>query len=577
MDDSTKRMILQSILSSEKIKKKYELFRNNYKLNKRLIIERIINEIDLLSKRFKDNIKLINFLESYIANHIKDFLTPRRDNDNFSKDTTFNDNSKIPENPEERFKREMEQRNNVIIQKNPQNEEIINNESDYLNEENIEEKNETNNTEMMNRNFNSNNNPNQPYNPYLSNPQMNPINQQLNPMNQQMNPINQQLNPMNQQMNPMNQQLNPMNQQMNSMNQQMNSMNQQMNPMNQQMNPMNQQMYQQQLNNRNLQSDVSSNQQGYAPNRNIRRRNEPSLTPQQPLQQPIMTPQQPMMTPQQPMMIPQQPIMSPQQPIMTPQQPMITPQQPIITPQQQTQPQEQTQDSVIKEDTLERSLIHIDSRERDFKTIKCSNPFNIQMINKITCLICVKDLIVNNLYSDPYLLVQIMESSKGVYENQLNSIIHFKLVKVESNRDSSYYKNIDPHTMIRLRDINSITFNIIRPNGKVLYNSFVDLYDIKLESKEDAKAYLENKSVISEMSDKMELINVDNLENVHLEEGDMVNLFDKGLEDNIEYKVIYLNKKDNKILLETLENRGLTNFSKLLISKYQIAITLEII
>jgi hypothetical protein len=63
MDDNTKRTILQSILSSQKIKNKYLPFRNKHKLNRRLIIERIINEIDTLAKRFKDNIKLLNFLE----------------------------------------------------------------------------------------------------------------------------------------------------------------------------------------------------------------------------------------------------------------------------------------------------------------------------------------------------------------------------------------------------------------------------------------------------------------------------------------------------------------------------------
>jgi hypothetical protein len=222
-------------------------------------------------------------------------------------------------------------------------------------------------------------------------------------------------------------------------------------------------------------------------------------------------------------------------------------------------------------------LIHIDSRERDFNKIRNCNPFSIQMNTKISCLVSVRDLVISNIYSDPYLLVQIVESNKGVYENQVNNDVHFKLVRVESSRESSYYKNISPQTMVRLRDIMSITFKILRPNGKVLYSSVKDLYDIKVETIEDAKAYIESNSIMSEMSNRMELISMENVADLNVEEGEYINLFDKLLEDGMDYKILHMNKKENKILVESVESRNGTSFSKLMINKYQMAITLEII
>ncbi len=592
MDDYTKKGILQTILSSQKIKSKYQSFRTKFKLNKRLIIERIINELEPLSKKFKDNTKLVGFLESFIVNHIKDFLIPRvKETDNYSRDTTINneqiiEDSRIEEDPTERFNREMEQRKNTSV---PSSSSSSFKPLEEDNEENMEKNNDNNNLETMNRT--NNNYTNQNYNPYLSQNNNFTMNQAMPNMNQAMPSMNQAMPSMNQAMPNMNQAMPSMNQAMPNMNQAMPNMNQAMPNMNQAM--------------------PNMNQQGYAPSKNLRRRNEqpqvnfnqnnvtqPQMGMNQSQPQMGMNQNQPtmVMNQSQPTMVmnqnqppmgmnqsqPQMGIVQSSTPISQLQNNAIQQQgfnqsQNSYTANHQESEKTTQESSIVKDESIDRSLIHIDSRERDFSEMKKSNPFNIQMNNKITCLICVKDLVINNIYSDPYLLIQIMESHKGVYENQMTNEIHFKMVKIESNRDSSYYKNIDIQTMIRLRDINTITFNVIRPNGKVLYSGMKDLYDIKVESREEAKSYLESKSILSEMTDKMELIHIESLDSINVEEGDFVTLFDKSMEDSVEFKVLHLNKKDNKILLETLDNRTGANYSKILLNKYQISITLEII
>ena len=74
MNEKDKRGVLEKILKSEKINNSYEKYKQKYKLNKKLIIERIMNELDGLWERFRDIGKLQRFLESFISNHIKDFL-----------------------------------------------------------------------------------------------------------------------------------------------------------------------------------------------------------------------------------------------------------------------------------------------------------------------------------------------------------------------------------------------------------------------------------------------------------------------------------------------------------------------
>jgi hypothetical protein len=59
MNTNEKRFILQNILNSSKLKNKYDSYRIKYKLDKKSIINRILNEIEPLSKKFKDTIKLV--------------------------------------------------------------------------------------------------------------------------------------------------------------------------------------------------------------------------------------------------------------------------------------------------------------------------------------------------------------------------------------------------------------------------------------------------------------------------------------------------------------------------------------
>ena len=74
MKENQKKELLEKILKSDKIAFAYEKYRNKYKFNKRLMIEKIVEELDVLWVRFKDIEKLKNFLETFISNHIKDFL-----------------------------------------------------------------------------------------------------------------------------------------------------------------------------------------------------------------------------------------------------------------------------------------------------------------------------------------------------------------------------------------------------------------------------------------------------------------------------------------------------------------------
>jgi hypothetical protein len=266
-----------------------------------------------------------------------------------------------------------------------------------------------------------------------------------------------------------------------------------------------------------------------------------------------------------------------QQPLMAQQQ-----QQQSLTAQQQQQQQQQEEQRKEQNNKEDRALIHIDSRERDVDQKRTSNPLVIVMESQITCLVSVRDIIIHNIHNDPYLLIQIEESNRGVFENQLRREIHFKLVKVETSKDSSYYKNSDSETMIRLRNISKITFNIIRPNGKLLYSNVSDIFNINVISRENAIQYFEKSNTLTSFENNMILITTDNMDLVNVNEGDTVALFNNRLDKSEEFKIIYINTRDNIILLECSESKELNPkatelYSKLLINKYQISITLEII
>jgi hypothetical protein len=136
--------------------------------------------------------------------------------------------------------------------------------------------------------------------------------------------------------------------------------------------------------------------------------------------------------------------------------------------------------------------------------------------------------------------------------------------------------------MIRLRNINKITFNIIRPNGKLLYSNVSDIFNINVISRENAIQYFEKSNTLTSFENNMILITTDNMDLVNVNEGDTVALFNNRLDKSDEFKIIYINTRDNIILLECSESKELNPkatelYSKLLINKYQISITLEII
>ena len=197
------------------------------------------------------------------------------------------------------------------------------------------------------------------------------------------------------------------------------------------------------------------------------------------------------------------------------------------------------------------------------------------MNDHTTCLVCIRDIVISNIHNDPYLLVQVSEYKKSVYENQLNRDIHFKMIRTNKDQSVSYYKNTDPETMIRIRDTDRVTFNIIRPNGKLLFSYSNDIVDVKIVSEADRKAYLENTVVITNPEEQnIELIQT-NVANIT--EGDTLTLFDNEVEKGDETRVLYVDKKESKVLLEYVESKTHTSYKRALINKFQISISLEII
>ena len=562
MDESKKRTVLESILKSEKISSAYNRHRANNKLNKKLIIERIMAEIDGLWARFNDVNKLNRFLESFISNHIKDFLIPKKANDLESVVAT-NSDKRVDEDPNERLKREIEERkkSKIVIPVSTENIEAMNTGDDideddvgYIsgnsrvrenleesrNEENIAEKNETSNLETtMNRNNFQQMNPNM-----ISPQQM----QQMQQQQMQQHMMQQQMN-MNQ----------PMPQQMN--------MNQ---PMPQQQMNMNQPMPQQQMN----------------MNQPMQQQMNPNMLPQQHMQQ--MNMNQPMSQQMNPMMPQQQyPIQQQQQqnrnfttkPVSTPTQStniatLVTAPVPALAPIPTPLPTPVPVPTPIAiQQEPDRSVIHIDSRERNIVECPKSNPFSIYMNDGTTCLVCVRDLVTTNIHNDPYLLLQISEYTKSVYENQLNREVHFKLVRVHKDDSCAYYKNTDMETMIRLRDINKVTFNIIRPNGKLLYSYVNDIREAASLSEEKRVDFLETNP---DLKDK----NVEVLETVpdHLEVGDLVTVFEKDVDRGAEAKVIIVDRENNRVVLEHVDESFTGgNHKRILLNKFQVSISLEII
>ncbi len=556
MDESKKRTVLESILKSDKISSSYNKYRANNKLNKKLIIERIMAEIDGLWARFNDVNKLNRFLESFISNHIKDFLIPKKAND-LDSIVANNSDKRVDEDPNERLKREIEERkkSKILIPINENNEtEQFGNNSDnsdtrdnrenieeFRNEENMAEKNETSNLEtMMNRNN------------YQQMPIQHPNMMPQQHMQQQMMP--QQHMQQQQQMMPpqhMQQQMMPPQ----HMQQQQQHMQQQMTP-----NMMPTQHIQQQ----HMQQQMNPNMM---PQQNMPQQMNPNMMPPQNMQQ-----QMPM---QNPNMIPPQQHMQQQNRNFTAKPPVPTNtvnNMPTNAPAPAATIPVPPSTSIPIQQEPDRSVIHVDSRERNIVECPKSNPFSIYMNDGTTCVVCVRDLVTTNIHNDQYLLVQISENTKSVYENQLSREVHFKLVRVHKDDSCAYYKNTDMETMIRLRDINKVTFNIIRPNGKLLYSYVDDIREAANLSEEKRVEFLETNP---ELKDK----NVEILEIVpdHLEVGDLVTVFEKDVDRGAEAKVLTIDRENNKIVLEHVDDSFTGGNKRILLNKFQISISLEII
>ena len=123
------------------------------------MVERIVEELDTLWERFKDIDKLKNFLETFISNHIEDFLvkitskTSKIENSAKQKDYEPSEtDSRTEEDPNERLQRELAERRkmNTALSLPEQKEDSQNDvEEHFRNEENMEEKNGSINLDNM--------------------------------------------------------------------------------------------------------------------------------------------------------------------------------------------------------------------------------------------------------------------------------------------------------------------------------------------------------------------------------------------------------------------------------------------
>jgi hypothetical protein len=116
----------------------------------------------------------------------------------------------------------------------------------------------------------------------------------------------------------------------------------------------------------------------------------------------------------------------------------------------------------------------------------------------------------------------------------------------------------------------------------LLYTNVSDIFNINIVSKDNAIQYFEKINTITSFDNNMLLITTDNIGTLNVNEGDTVSLFNDRFDKNEEFKVIYINSRDSVILLECLETKEVNEksneiYSRLLINKYQISITLEII
>jgi hypothetical protein len=601
MNDRTKRELLESIIRSEKILNAFEKYRSNYKLNKKLMIERILEELDTLLERFKDISKLKKFLETFLSNHIKDFLIKNRSPSNRSENVSIQEDSRIDVDPNERLQRELEERrkmnSSIPMKKLPEIDET--NES-FTNEENIEEKNGSFDKDPNMNNRNQMNQMNQ-MNPNML-PQTNMMQQQqyaqqnmqqgsqFPPQNMQQQPQFAQQNmqqpsqfpPQNMQpqqfaqqnMMQQNMQYQPNMQPQPNMSQQQFA---QQNMIPQQMNRMNQppQLQAQQMQAQQMQAQQMQAQQMQPQHKQYMKKMEAS--PEQHMshlkQKTIDDTPKPMPPHQQLAQVAPQ---TPQQNAQLAQ--TLPPHQQLaqVVPQvAQVPPQTVQQKEVQERSLIDRSVIHIDSRERNLQEHVKSNPFSVEMSDDMTCLISIRDMVLSNLTNDPYLLVQISEYKNSLYENQLNCNIHYKMIRKSKDEDYSYYTNTDPETMIRLRNISRITFQIIRPNGKLLYSSVQDVCDVKVSTEEEKKEYLSTVSSLADMDeDKLEVVEM-SMES--LERDDTLTLFEETVDKGDELRVIHMDRKNKKLVLEYMDGKTSETYQKAMIHKFQLSISLEII
>ena len=171
---------------------------------------------------------------------------------------------------------------------------------------------------------------------------------------------------------------------------------------------------------------------------------------------------------------------------------------------------------------------------------------------------------VSNVTNDGYLLIQISEYNKSVYENQLNRDIQFKLLRTHKDANFSYYRNVDLERMIKVQDVSRITFNIVRPNGKLLFAQKDNVYNkctVQMDN---------NTSQISIGGGGHDLV-----------EGDTLTLFDKDLEKGVECRVVEAATKSQVVQVEWLEGSSAAaaaqNYKRAMSDKYQISLSLEII
>jgi len=174
-------------------------------------------------------------------------------------------------------------------------------------------------------------------------------------------------------------------------------------------------------------------------------------------------------------------------------------------------------------------------------------------------------MMVSNVTNDGYLLIQISEYNKSVYENQLNRDIHFKLFRTHKDANFSYYRNVDLERMIKVQDVSRITFNIVRPNGKLLFAQKDNVYNNCTVQMDAAAAGKTSKISIGGSHD--------------LTEADTLTLFDKDLDKGVECRVVAA--ADSQVVqVEWLEgggNAAAATYKRVMSDKYQISLSLEII